>query len=96
MGGCITDGAAELMRLTLEVGVPLRIQAIKRRGGLTDLDFEGLREFPELLGYKGDVLQFPSERQGEAGELMAQLIDAIAVLACVPGGVDFLGRHWEA
>jgi hypothetical protein len=54
------------------------------------------REFAPILAAKGDVLQYGSKKKGEAADLMGQLIDAIAVLACLPGGVDFLDQHWEA
>jgi hypothetical protein len=84
------------MKLVLEVGVPLRMHEIKSRKGPHDFDLARCREFAPVLASKGDVLLFRSKNKGETGELMARLIDALAVLACVPGGVDFLGLHWEA
>jgi hypothetical protein len=77
------------------VGVPLRAHEIKSRNGPSDFDLRRLREFASILAERGDVLQYGSRKKGEVADLMAQLIDAIAVLACLPGGVDFLGLHWE-
>ena len=82
--------------LTLEVGVPLRAHEIKSRNGPSDFDLQRCREFAPILGSKGDSILYPSKTKGETADLMAQLIDAIAVLACMPGGVTFLGQHWEA
>jgi hypothetical protein len=90
------DSQLELMRLTLEVGVPLRTHEIKTRNGPSDFDFERARQFGSELAVKGDVLQYGSKRKGEAADLMANLIDAVAILAFLPGGIDFLGLHWEA
>jgi len=84
------------LRLVLEVGVPLRAHEIKSRNGPSDFDLRRCREFASVLGSKGDVLQYGSKKKGEAADMMARLIDAIAVLACMPGGVTFLGQHWEA
>jgi hypothetical protein len=86
----------ETLAFCLEVGVPLRTHEIKKRNGPSDFDLARCREFAPMLASKGDVLLFRSNKKGETGELMARLIDAIAVLACMPGGVDFLGLHWEA
>ena len=82
--------------LVLEVGVPLRAHEIKSRGGPSDFDLQRCRDFAPVLASKGDALQYASKKKGEAADLMAQLIDAVAVLACMPGGVTFLGQHWEA
>ena len=83
------------MRLMLEVGVPLRAYEIRSRKGPSDFDLDRCRKFAIVLGSKGDALQYGSQKTGEVADLMGQLIDAIAVMACMPGGVDFLGLHWE-
>mgnify|MGYP003694136021 CR=1 FL=1 len=82
--------------LALEVGVPLRAHEIKSRNGPSDFDLQRCREFAKVLACKGDVLQYRSNKKGETADLIGQLIDALAVLACMPGGVTFLGQHWEA
>lgn len=86
----------ELMRLSLEVGVFLRMHEIKKRNGPSDFDFKRACQFGSVLATKGDVLQYGSKKKGEAADLMAGLIDAVAILAFLPGGIDFLGLHWEA
>jgi hypothetical protein len=82
--------------LTLEVGVPLRAHEIKSRGGPSDFDLQRCREFATTLGSKGDSILYRSKNKGETADLTAQLIDALAVLSFFPGGVTFLGQHWEA
>jgi hypothetical protein len=85
----------ELMQLTLMVGVPLCMHKIKSTGGPFRSDIKRAHEFAEILAEKGDVLQYGSRDQGEVANLMAQLIEAVAILACLPGGVDVFGMHWE-
>ena len=84
----------ELFKLTLSVGVPLRIMEMERAGGPSDLDISFARDYATVLGEKGDVLQFGSKRKGEVAELMNGLIRAVAVLACCPGGVRLFGLHF--
>lgn len=88
--------ALDLVLLTLEAGVPIRAHEIRSRNGPHDFDLIRCRQFATALASKGDVLQHGSTKKGEAADLMEQLIDAIAVLSCLPNGVDFLGQHWEA
>jgi hypothetical protein len=82
--------------LVLEVGVPLRAHEIKSRNGPSDFDLRRCREFAPVLASKGDSILYRSKNKGETADLMTQLIDALAVLACMPGGVTFAGQHWEA
>ncbi len=87
----------DLMRLTLQVGVPLKQMEIRHRKGPFDWEFANIQRLGMELGAKGDALQFRSPNQkGVAADLMAGLIDAIAVLSFQPGGVEFLGKRWDA
>lgn len=52
-----------------------------------------LSRIAHALAEKGDVLQFGGKG---AGDLVSSLVWALAVLAFLPGGVDFLGLHFEA
>jgi hypothetical protein len=85
-----------LLRIALSASVPLRIADFQRRGGPDDADFERIRGFAQVLGEKGDVLQFGGKKKGEPAALFNQLADALAVMAFCPGGVKFGDEHWEA
>ena len=50
--------------------------------------------YTDALGVDGDALIYA--RKGKTGEMAAKIIDALAVLAFVPGGVTFGNLHFEA
>lgn len=86
----------DLLTISLSTAVPLRIMEYKQRGGPTEEDRERTRAFAEVLGEKGDILQFRGAKKGETAAVFNGLADAIAVLAFCPGGVKFRGERWEA
>lgn len=49
-------------------------------------------ECAQIVGEKGDVLQFGGEGCAEAFNALAK---GLALLSFSPGGVRFLGRHWR-
>lgn len=78
----------------LGAAVPLRIHMLVERGGPAAWEWSEAKEFGDVLGEKGDVLQYG--KNGEAAQLFNQMAKAIAVLAFVPGGVSVFGVHYEA
>lgn len=84
------------MRLTLSIAVPARIADIRKRGGPNDLDWETLHQIAGDICAYGDVLQFGSERNGQAADQMTGLAHALAIISFVPGGIRFAGMHFEA
>ncbi len=74
--------------------VPLRILEIQQAGGATDADFKRARTFVPDLCEHGDALLYHEKRR--TGEMAGRLVDAIAVLAFVPGGVTMFGQHFES
>ena len=84
-----------LLTLTLEVAVPLRIAELRAAGGPSEADYAEARAFGPVLGAKGDVLQFGGKK-GEAAALFNKTARALAILAFCPGGVKFAGSHWQA
>jgi hypothetical protein len=86
---------SDLMRLTLELGVPVRALELMHHGGPSRFDFDEARAFADVLAEKGDILQFRGGKKGEAGEIMGGLIRAVAVMAFVPGGVTVFGAHFQ-
>lgn len=87
MGGLLTAHVA--------MAVPLRIDEIKKAGGPTDADFARASAHSLHIAERGDVLLFGGRKRGEEAELVNRLVDGIAVLAVVPGGVDLFGMHFE-
>lgn len=86
-----------LLLMTLEAGVLLAINDLKKIGGPGDWQWERLRdEYAWLLAGNGDILQFRSEKRGETAQLMARLIEVVAVAAFQPGGITVAGLHFEA
>ncbi len=85
---------AELMRMTLAVAVPMWIDRCKLRpmGGL----LECAAECGQYIAEHGDVAQFRGKKKGETAAAFNRLAEGLAILAFVPGGVTFLGDHWEA
>ena len=84
-----------LLGTTLQLAVPLWVEKIKSE----QWSFEKRRERAEICAYevaaKGDVLQFGG-RKGEAGQAFNMLAEGLALLAMNPGGITFMGIHWES
>lgn len=85
----------ELFLLTIQTAVPLNIAQIRAKGGPNDMQWDWAREFADELGERGDILQFGGERKGEAATMMNRFTYALAILAFAPGGVNFVGLHFE-
>jgi hypothetical protein len=86
----------ELFRAALEIGVPLALQDLERRGGPLEHDYEEVRAFAETIATEGADILFRSKKRGVTARLMAQLIRAVAVLAYAPGGVTVARLHFDA
>ena len=84
----------ELMRISLQAAIPLwqhRLRAmdwadVQRRA----------HEAAQVVAEKGDILQFKSKKRGETAAAFNALAEGVAALSFCPGGVTFLGDHWEA
>ena len=85
----------DLLRIALSAAVPLRIMALRARGGPSDFDVKMVREASQLLGEKGDLLMFRGRKHGETAKVFSVLAESLAVLAFCPDGVTFFGEHWE-
>jgi len=85
-----------LMKTHLSAMVPLLIWEFKAQGGPTEQDYERVREYAHVFGAQGDNLLFQSKTRGLTADLMNKLVEAMAVMAFVPGGVKALGLHFNA
>lgn len=86
----------ELLRMSVQVAVPLEIAKLKATGGPNKFQWDWTRDFADVLGERGDILQFAEGRKGETATLFVQFVHALAILSFLPGGVEFAGIHFEA
>jgi hypothetical protein len=104
------DNTAFLLRLHLQLCVPLRIADLRARGGPDHSDYARLRGYlvptdpvqedgsggiHSLLCAGAEAILFRTE-QGKSAEWVSKLVDAIAVLSFCPGGIDIFGLRWES
>ena len=88
----------ETLKTCLIPAVGLRTLEILQRGGPSDLDWERVARTADIIGSQGDALLFrtpASKHSLGTAEVFNRLADAIAVMAFAPGGVRFLGEHFE-
>lgn len=79
-----------ILRDHLQAFVPIEIQALQKQGGPTDWHFE---EAKKRLPRDESVSILI---KGQTGKSIGQLVECLAVLAFVPGGITVFGCHFEA
>lgn len=84
------------LAMALSAAVPLRIAEFKGMGGVTERNLWWARTFAQELGADGDALLYKGEKQGRSAGMFSGLARAIAILSFCPGGIRFLGEHWES
>ena len=82
-----------LLTVTLELAVPLWQMKLKNMPWSEAL--AGIKGASDLIGSKGDILQFGGGKKGEVAKVLNKMAEAIAVLSFLPGGVTLFGQHWE-
>ncbi len=86
------EDTAFLLRLHLSCAVPLEIANMEHCPGILRA-LRGQREnLTELLGTYGEGVSFKTP---ETRHMIALLTQTLAMLAFEPGGVTFLGMHFE-
>jgi hypothetical protein len=83
-----------VLRLALEAAVPLWIERL--RGLSWEEIQERARVCAQVVAAKGDVIQFRGSRRGETAEAFNRLAEGLACAAFAPGGVRFMGLHFDA
>jgi len=83
-----------LLAVSLECAVPLRI--LEHRKTDPEERIKRARELANVVASHGDDILYRSKRRGESAAAFNALAEGIALLAYAPGGVTFLGAHWEA
>jgi hypothetical protein len=86
-------GSEARMRDALQAAVPLWVQRFRDEKRTLDEVIAIGRECGDTVAQKGDVLQFGGKGCAEAFNALAQ---GLAASSFVPGGVTFLGLHWES
>ena len=84
-----------LLKLTLEAAVPLWILKIQDENWPWDRLQAEAKEAAQIVAEKGDIIQFRSKKKGETAAAFNALAKGLSILAFAPGGVTFLGLHWE-
>ena len=88
------DTTPFLLRLSLEVAVPLHIHEMK------DWSLESLEAVAkgavDTIASKGDIILYKSPKKGETAAAFNTLARAVAAAAFFPGGVKLFGLHFEA
>lgn len=90
----MTPQSLEVLRASLEMAVPLWIEELK--GLPYEMVLDRMRWCGQVVAEKGDVIQFPSKKKGETAHAFSRLAEGLAALSFAPGGVTFLGLHFEA
>jgi len=81
-----------LMKIALNAAVPLRIEELRHKPIAEILDPERLNSIQRTLDEAREDVLFGGKGCAEGFNAVA---DAIARLAFMPGGVDFMGMHFE-
>ena len=84
---------SDLLRITLEAAVPVWVERLKREPFADLLKRSG--ELAQIVGEKGDVMQYGSKKRGETAKAFNALAEALAILSFMPGGVKFCGTHYQ-
>lgn len=83
-----------LLRTTLALAVPLWVERL-RHTPLQEL-VKRAPEIGQVIAEKGDVIQYKAQtKKGESAAAFNKLAEGIAILSFAPGGITFLGDHWQ-
>ena len=88
--------SADLLRLHLQAMVPLEIVGLQRAGGVNTWLIEEAQRRMQALREPGCSEALFYREQGKSGQVMGILVECVAVLAFVPGGISAFGCHFEA
>lgn len=78
------------LQIHLQAFVPVEIRELQRRGGPTDWHFEEAKKRLPT----GECVLFLERNQ--TGKAIGRLVECLAVLSFVPGGITAFGCHFEA
>lgn len=82
-----------LLSISLQAAVPLWAQQHSQRSW--DFIRERIPICVEVIASHGDNLLYRSKKKGETAEAFNRFAEGLAILSFAPGGVKFLGLHFE-
>lgn len=92
-GRAVDDPTADLLRISLLAAVPL--WALQMRwmewSDLTTI----ADDCAQTIAAHGDLLMYRSKTRGGTAKAFNALAKGLAIASFVPGGITFLGDHWE-
>ena len=89
-------GTDSLLQMHLQAFVPLEIAVLQRVGGIDRWHIEEAQRRMQALREPGHSEALFAIEQGKSGQAMGVLVECLAVLAFVPGGISAFGCHFEA
>jgi len=85
--------ASPLLRAALGAAVPLWVIELRKRPWS---EIQAIvHECADVIASKGDVILYRSKKKGESAAAFNALAKGLAALSFAPGGVTFLGDHYE-
>ena len=84
---------AELLKISLSMAVPLVIEQLR---AVREEDRLAMAQnAAQYIAEHGDDLVFKFKTKGKTGKAFGELATGLAAAAFQPGGVKFLGLHFE-
>lgn len=84
---------SDMLRSVLGCAVPLWVMDLRK---LPWPEIEKIaHESAQIIAEKGDVILYKSKKKGETAAAFNSLARGLAALSFCPGGVTFLGDHYE-
>lgn len=76
--------------------IMLHCLELRAQSGPTPEQWALLPEYSQLLSERADVMLFGGGKKGEAADLFDKTCFAVACLSFLPGGITFMGKHYES
>lgn len=84
------------MQAALLASVPLWIDQITQEAWSESYREERRKICSQEIAERGDLLFFRGKKSGGSAQAFNRLAEGLALLSFAPGGVRFLGLHFEA
>jgi len=85
----------DLLEPTLMIAVPLWVEKIIREQWSLGMVWETGKKLADVVATKSDAVLYKSKKKGETAEAFNNLALGLACLSFAPGGVKFMGLHFE-
>lgn len=93
------ETAFMMLPIFVEAIVPLRIHDLSKIGGPSQEHFDYAKQYGDMLaGPPCEDLMYKPDRKKDRGnskEMLNRLTRVLAIMAFLPGGVTFMGLHFE-